>query len=128
MVRDRSRSVYLFAEQLQLALSALGENDGLSTPNAMSAAAATLINVSIDQLRVGFATALGVVGAWSERRTEHTERDCRRHRNFNHCKHIISLWRRHPAACPSLEQRYQALRSARRNPTTRAGFQIVGRP
>ena len=38
---------YLFAWQLQLALSALGANDGLRTPMVISAAAAILSIVNI---------------------------------------------------------------------------------
>ena len=47
IMRDCSRVCYLFAWQLQFALSALGANDGLSTPIVISAAAAIFRIVSI---------------------------------------------------------------------------------
>ena len=48
IMRDCSRDdYYLFAWQLQFALSALGANDGFSTPMVISAAAAIFRIVSI---------------------------------------------------------------------------------
>jgi len=97
--------VYLLAWQLQLALSALGANDGFNTPMVISAAAAILSIVSIVPFRArsapGFATAIGVVGLRCERRIQHSNCDQRRCRDFEQCHHrFFPKWRRRPAACP----------------------------